>query len=146
MRYIPRPIAKSVDETAVALKLWIEGYERNGLAPLAVTEKDSGVFLGICGVYPLGMVGPEMEIAWIFGRQYWGQGYATEAARACLAYGLEERGIDRILAIIFPENAASIRVAEKLGMVCDGVGHYYDHEMLRYVNTKAYAGRGATKN
>jgi [ribosomal protein S5]-alanine N-acetyltransferase len=136
MRYIPRPVARSVEETATALNLWIEGFERIGLSPLAVTDKSSGIFLGICGVFPLGMVGPEMEIAWIFGRRYWGQGYATEAARACLDCGLTELGLDRILAIIFPENASSIRVAEKLGMVCDGIGRFYDHDMLRYVNSK----------
>jgi len=113
----------------------MDGYEQNGLAPLAVVDKASGAFLGICGVYPFGMVGPEIAIAWIFGRERWGQGYATEAGRACLAFGLEEMGIDRIVAIIFPENAASIRVAEKLGMVPLGLGDYYEHQMLCYVAT-----------
>jgi RimJ/RimL family protein N-acetyltransferase len=69
MQYIPRPVAKSLDETASALKIWIDG-QRDGLAPLAVTERTSGDLIGICGVFPIGMVGPEMEIAWIFGRRY----------------------------------------------------------------------------
>ena len=91
-------------------------------------------------VFPLGMVGPETEIAWIFGRRYWGRGYATESARACLRYGLDELGIERIIAIIFPDNLPSIRVAEKLGMVSEGRGWYYGHEMLCYVVGKSKSG------
>ena len=89
------------------------------------------------------MVGPEVEIAWIFGRQYWGKGYATEAARACLDYGLGELGIERIVAIIFPENAPSIRVAEKLGMTCEGLARYYDHDMLCYVVSRGVERRSS---
>ncbi len=136
MRFIPRPLDKNRDETTVALKRWIDGYEKNGLAPLAVEHKGSGEFLGICGVFPLGMEGPEMEIAWILGRRHWGKGYATEAARACLRHGFEEHRLNRIVAIIFPDNTASIHVAEKVGMVYEGLGQFYDHEMLCYAAPK----------
>jgi len=56
------------------------------------------------------------EIGWVFDRAYHGQGYATEAAMALLQYGLETLHLHRIIATCQPENVASCRVVEKLGM------------------------------
>ena len=56
------------------------------------------------------------EIGWIFNRAYHGQGYATEAAMALLQYGFETLHLHRIIATCQPENVASCRVMEKLGM------------------------------
>jgi RimJ/RimL family protein N-acetyltransferase len=57
----------------------------------------------------------ELEIGWTIVRELWGQGYATEAALACRDHALGELGRDRVISLIAPENAASIRVAEKIG-------------------------------
>jgi len=57
----------------------------------------------------------ETEIWWTLGRAYWGEGYATEAALACRDWALGELGLTRLISVIAPDNAASIRVAEKLG-------------------------------
>lgn len=137
MRYIPLPASRTVDDTAARLKLYLDLQERGGLAPWAVEEKASGELAGLCGIFPAELVGPEIEIAYIFGQRYWGRGYATEAARACLALGFEEYGFDRILAVIMPGNTASIHVVDKLGMRFDGVGRHYDCEMLCYVASRA---------
>jgi RimJ/RimL family protein N-acetyltransferase len=56
-----------------------------------------------------------------FRRAYWDQGYATEAARAVLAHGFEHFGFERISGWIDPENAASQRVAEKVGMTVEKI-------------------------
>jgi [ribosomal protein S5]-alanine N-acetyltransferase len=56
------------------------------------------------------------EIGWVFNRAYHGQGYATEAAMALLQYGFEMLHLHRIIATCQPENVASCRVMEKLGM------------------------------
>jgi RimJ/RimL family protein N-acetyltransferase len=136
MRYIPRPVAKTIEETASVLNAFIALHEETGVGPLAVTDKGSGEFIGVSGVFPVGLKGPEMEVAWILARHAWGRGYATEAGHACLVYGLKELEIPRIVALIFPDNAPSIRVAEKLGMACEGMVKQYDHEMLCYVATR----------
>jgi RimJ/RimL family protein N-acetyltransferase len=47
-----------------------------------VVEKANETFIGFCGIFPVNWVGPEVEIAYSFGRNFWGRGYATEAARA----------------------------------------------------------------
>lgn len=60
------------------------------------------------------------EIGWVFNPQYYGQGYATEAAQALLDYGFEMLNAHRIIATCQPENPASYRVMEKLGMRREG--------------------------
>jgi RimJ/RimL family protein N-acetyltransferase len=57
----------------------------------------------------------ETEIGWALGREFWNQGYATEGAVACRDYALGPLGLTRVISLIASENAASIRVAEKIG-------------------------------
>ena len=59
---------------------------------------------------------PAVEVGWRLARDAWGRGYATEAARAALAFGFEEHAIEEILAIVDPGNERSLRVCAKLGM------------------------------
>jgi RimJ/RimL family protein N-acetyltransferase len=62
------------------------------------------------------LTGPvETEIGWTLGREHWGRGYATEAALECRDWALGELGLTRLISLIARANAASIRVAEKLG-------------------------------
>jgi ribosomal-protein-alanine N-acetyltransferase len=65
------------------------------------------------------------ELGYWLGVPHWGQGYATEAARAMITYGFETLGLHRIYASLFPENVASSRVLEKIGMRREGLmrGH-----------------------
>lgn len=80
-----------------------------------VQLKASGNVVGLVGLqFPEG--NPELELGWVFHPQSWGQGYATEAARAALAYAFDAVGAPRVMARIAPANAGSIAVARKLGM------------------------------
>ena len=81
----------------------------------AVVEKSSGNIIGISGTQPLGTTG-DLEIGWIFSRNSWGHGYATEAGRAAMNHVLDTLGRNRVVAIIDPDNAPSKRVAARLGM------------------------------
>uniref|UniRef100_UPI001122A644 GNAT family N-acetyltransferase n=1 Tax=Pseudomonas sp. SID14000 TaxID=1986221 RepID=UPI001122A644 len=62
---------------------------------------------------------PAVEIGWRFGRQFWGQGYASEAAHATLEFALQDRGLDRVISIHQVGNDASENVMRKLGMVVE---------------------------
>ena len=62
----------------------------------------------------------EIEVGYLLHRSHWGCGYATEGARACVKYGIEELGRDRIVALIRAENLPSQAVARRLGLVRDG--------------------------
>lgn len=61
-------------------------------------------------------VSPCVEVLWRLDRDYWGQGYATEAARAAVAHGFADCGLDEIVAFAVANNAPSLRVMERLGM------------------------------
>jgi RimJ/RimL family protein N-acetyltransferase len=67
----------------------------------------------------VGFINPEgwpgFEIGWTLARSEWGKGYATEAARRALAYAFDVMGREKVISVIHPENAASIRVAERIG-------------------------------
>jgi len=71
-------------------------------------------------------------VAYLLSKAYWGQGLATEGARAGLQYGFEVLGLDQIVGLVHPENRASQRVLEKLGMSFVDRSHYFGLELLRY--------------
>ena len=77
-------------------------------------EKAGGRKIGWCGLKRL--EGGQIDLGYRFLRDCWGRGYATETSEACLKYGFEDRGFERIIAQVDPNNAASIRVLKKLGM------------------------------
>jgi RimJ/RimL family protein N-acetyltransferase len=81
----------------------------------------------------LDLHGPEIEIGWRLVRAAWGRGYATEAARPVLDHALETLGLGEVIADIDPENAASARVALKLGFRPTGSVPFNGHTVTRYV-------------
>ena len=101
-------------------------YQTWGFGPYAVVEKHSQNLIGYCGLFYFPDINgqPEVEIGYRLARAAWGQGYATEAAHAVRDFAFQTLGIKRLIAIIDPANAASIRVAEKIGM------HYEKDVML----------------
>jgi RimJ/RimL family protein N-acetyltransferase len=93
-----------------------------GYGPWAVEEQTTGVFVGYCGPWnPHGW--PEREIAWTLRSAFHGRGYATEAARAALAFAYEILNWDTAVSCIALDNADSIRVAERLGAVRECTTH-----------------------
>ncbi|MBU7003987.1 MAG: GNAT family N-acetyltransferase [Theionarchaea archaeon] len=132
MARIPSGASGSLDETKKRLTKIIESYELHGYGLWAVLRRDNGRLIGECGIIPVEGKGPEVEIAYQFSRSSWGRGYATESAKECLRYGLDELGMDRIIGITYPDHGASRRVMEKAGMSYVGTGFYYRHEMVVY--------------
>lgn len=89
-------------------------WEIRGYGFFSVESKATGEWIGRVGPwYPEGW--PEPEIGWTIGRDYWGKGYATEAARAALRYVFDELGWKRVIHVILEGNERSIAVAERLG-------------------------------
>jgi RimJ/RimL family protein N-acetyltransferase len=126
VRYIGG-VTKSRKEVEQAVEGMRRHWARHGLGLFSVIRKQDGQLLGRAGfllwdpntwrnALHFELAGPlETEIGWTFGRPYWGHGYATEAALAALRWGFGELGLRRVISLIQRENAASIRVAEKLG-------------------------------
>lgn len=100
---------------------WIERnlarFASLGYGSWIVQARDGGAFLGYCGIRPLEDSDREgTEIAWHVAKAWWGRGVATEAALAAREEAFGTFGVERLAALIHPENAASRRVAERIGM------------------------------
>jgi RimJ/RimL family protein N-acetyltransferase len=91
-----------------------ESYRTRGFSRWAVVEKASGEAVGSCGFAPLPWSG-EIDFGYMFRRDCWGRGYASEITPAALRYGFERYGFREVVASIDPQNGASRRVLEKLG-------------------------------
>ena len=87
---------------------------------LAITLKGSDELIGNCGVRMASAGAREADIGYELAPQYWGQGFATEAARAIVQFGFTQLRPHRISAWCIAENAGSVRVLEKLGMRQEG--------------------------
>ena len=85
-----------------------------GYGQWVAEEKATGTAIGRIGIYdPDGW--PGLEVGWSLAREHWGKGYATEGGAAALRYAFDIVGVAHVVSLIQPDNAASIRVAEKLG-------------------------------
>jgi RimJ/RimL family protein N-acetyltransferase len=87
---------------------------------LAVTLRGDGRLIGGCGFHISSPSNREAWIGYVLNHGFWGQGYATEAARALLVFGFERFGLHRIYATCDPRNLGSARVLEKVGMLREG--------------------------
>jgi RimJ/RimL family protein N-acetyltransferase len=86
-----------------------------GYGNWAVERKADGAFMGRVGLWnPEGW--PGLEVGWTLARAVWGQGYATEAGRAAMDWAWADLDVRRLISVIHPDNRASIRVAERLGL------------------------------
>ncbi|MTH97025.1 N-acetyltransferase [Roseibium sp. RKSG952] len=123
-RYVQGPWTNPKEHTAF-LRSRIEIDYGRGLGYWSIFPKETpGSFAGWVLLIPYDAVGPEVEIGWRLNRLAWGKGCATEAARRILLHAFEELGLDRVVADIHPENHASQRVAEKIGMTFHRNGLY----------------------
>lgn len=101
-----------------------------GYGLFAVERKSDRVFMGFVGLHCYSFdvwFAPGVEISWRLLPEFWGQGYATEAARICLDYGRDEWRLDEIYSFTSLPNQASQRVMQKAGMKCVGV---FDHPLV----------------
>lgn len=106
-------------------------WELRGYGHWVVEEKSTGKLAGRVGfLYPVGW--PGFEIGWTLKREFWGKGYASEAARRALQYGFNELDKPHIISLIHPENKASIQVAERLGETIEGKTELFGHDVLIY--------------
>ena len=114
-------------------------WQLGGAGMWALEHRETGAFLGMVGfAAPAGW--PGFELAWTLARRWWGYGYATEAARAALDYAFTVLKRDRVISLIYPENRASIRVAERLGERLQGRIDHFGREMLCYdIDRESYA-------
>jgi RimJ/RimL family protein N-acetyltransferase len=130
MRYLGGPMTRAASDAYIARTL--SHWSEDGCGKWAVEEIETGAFVGALGFQRMRFVLPlphaaGIEIAWRMTRGFWGRGYATEAARAAVAFGFNQMALPEILALTVPDNRASRAVMERLGMTFAGE---FDHPLL----------------
>lgn len=108
---------RTKQETMEYLRSYIDDYKQYGFSLCAIFDKANGQMIGRGGLIPTELKQDiEGELAMMFKKLYWGQGLATEFCEATINYGFRYLGLKRIFAIVEPENVASVRVLQKIGM------------------------------
>ena len=121
------PSVADREESDRMIDRFIEGLKRDGYGLLAVERKADGVLIGDVGIIPVGFPirgNPPVEIGWLLGQEFWGQGYAPEAARAWLDYAFNVLKMPEVVAWTTVTNLPSQRVMQKIGMVHDVDGDF----------------------
>lgn len=135
MRYMsasgsPRTSGQTSEIVSSIRQHWIDHH----FGLWAVEEMRSGKFIGRIGLqYHKDWPGEhKVEVGWLLDKACWGDGLATEGAQASLAYGFENRKLERIISVALPENRASRRVMEKCGLTFLGETHWRDTDVVWY--------------
>ena len=129
MRYFLAPLTREQSDRMVDR---IEDlFDRYGFGLWAIEVRDAEPFVGFTGLAPLNEQVPHegIEVGWRLARTAWGHGYATEAARASVAYGFDHGGLDEIVSVTSVINTPSRAVMERLSMSHDPVDDF-DHPLL----------------
>lgn len=127
MEFFPAPLSR---EESDALITRIEaGFDRHGFGLWALEVRETGEFIGFTGLAPPEFEAhftPAVEVGWRLAAPAWGRGYATEAARAAIAFGFERAGLEEIVSMTSALNERSRAVMERLGMSRDPADDF-DH-------------------
>lgn len=140
MEHLPKRLTPA--ETRAMIQRINHCIEQRGFGLWAVALKQSGVLIGFIGLSTPAFEAaftPGVEIAWRLSAAHWGQGYATEGAKAALAYGFTKLSLQEIVAFTIPENQRSLRVMQQIGMQWDHQGDFAhpkfpsDHRLSRHL-------------
>lgn len=116
LRYIgDRKVRTLQDARQYILKGPIESYRRNGFGLFLAFLKDTGDPIGMCGLLKRETL-DDVDIGFALLPAFWRQGFTAEGAAAVLQYARAEKGFKRVVAITSPDNVASIKLLEKIGL------------------------------
>jgi len=136
VRYMPKRDMTPLQRAERALNNYNRLWEEHGIGGWIITDKQDGKFIGSMEIEYLEDT-DEYELGYCLGKDHWGRGIATEASRAVVRFGFESKKLERIIAVVIPENTASWRVLEHIGLVFEKKAVYYDLDVVYYAITRA---------
>lgn len=135
LRYFPNPDPLPLERVRKFVARQIAHWDENGYGWWAVEPREprSGQeMIGWDGLQFLPETG-EIEVGYLLSKAHWGKGLATEGGLASLQFGFQTLGLESIIAIVHPDNKASQRVIEKLGMSLVDRNNYFGMDCFRYI-------------
>ena len=132
----------SIDQTKELIHQITNGYVADSPQDwilIAITDKTTGTLIGCCGFFGCAPLFGRAELGYFLSPQYWGKGFITEAAHALLDFGFKKMQLNRIEATVYPENGASIRVLEKIGMHYEGLLRQHVMRNGQFRNRQIYS-------
>ncbi|MBN9542308.1 MAG: GNAT family N-acetyltransferase [Alphaproteobacteria bacterium] len=130
------------EEAKKFLEVHNNAINSRGYSLFAAELKETNELIGFIGLsQPIfkATFTPCVEIAWRLGSQFWGKGYASEGAKACLEFGFNQLNLKEIVAFTVPDNINSRKVMERIGMVYDAAADFnhpllpIDHKLSKHV-------------
>ena len=116
---------------------WPAYYARHGFGLWATVRREDGRLLGRCGLLSQEVDGERhVEVAYALAPEFWGRGYATEAARASRDWAFRSLDVPHVISLIIPENTGSIAVAERNGMGLWKMADFRDYHLCVYRITR----------
>jgi RimJ/RimL family protein N-acetyltransferase len=137
LRYFPNPDPPPRAKVEKLILGQLRHWEERGYGWWAVEPRSQKELIGWSGLQFLPETG-EVEVGYLLARAFWGKGLATEAARASLQFGFENLELESVVAIVDPENIASRRVIEKLGMSFVDEARYFGMDCYRYSINRSF--------
>ncbi|MDF1837756.1 MAG: GNAT family N-acetyltransferase [Planctomycetota bacterium] len=130
MKLTGEPLWTDLEQTRERLANYAE-FETHGFGRWGIFHKPEGQLIGFSGFKYLPEL-DEVDLGYRLLPEYWGRGLATESGLACLRFGFETMGFERLIALVLPENAGSMRVVEKIGMHNTGPIQIDDETAYRF--------------
>jgi ribosomal-protein-alanine N-acetyltransferase len=131
MRYLPKRDLAPRERAERTIAFFNDHWPQRGHGVWALADKLTGEFIGHCGLNFVAETG-DVELLYALRSDHWGQGIATEAARASVQFGFEQAKLARLVAFAVPENIASRRVMEHLGFAYEKDVHYFGLDLVQY--------------
>lgn len=140
MKFIGSGATWDIDTVRMRVERAIRTHNETGMTFWTAVDRASGAVIGQGGVVPITFNGDEIELGYRLGRAYWGRGYASAIAALSAEHALGALGLERLVAVSYPENAASRRVLEKTGFTELGLSDkYYGVTSVLYERTRGTA-------
>jgi len=131
MQYFPNTEPPGMERVQKIIENQLAHWEEHNLGWWAVVPKGQTELIGWNGLQYLPET-DEVEVGYLLSQQFWGQGYATEGARASLKFGFDQLGLKRIIGLTHPDNKASQKVLLKCGLEFIDLANYFNMQVHCY--------------
>jgi ribosomal-protein-alanine N-acetyltransferase len=126
-RYYDDATFTNVSQASDQIEAWENGYKNKRCIRWGIAHKDERIIIGSCGYYGFHTWHKRASIGYELARLSWRKGIMTEALSAIIDLGFQEMGLNRIEAVVMPENGASVKLLEKLGFCNEGLLAEYEN-------------------